>query len=145
MLADALTSVAAILALLGGKLFGWDWLDPAMGVVGAVVIGIWAKGLLVETGKVLLDREMDHPLVDRVRRVLEDEPDTEIADLHLWRVGRAQYACILSLVTHDDVSADRYKSRLTGFNELVHVTVEVNRCGIGHGTDQDDPVCRAKG
>ncbi|MGH8352794.1 MAG: CDF family Co(II)/Ni(II) efflux transporter DmeF [Pseudomonas sp.] len=129
VLADALTSVAAIAALLGGKLFGWNWLDPLMGVIGALIIGLWAKGLLLETAKVLLDREMDSPLVKRVRSALESEPDTEVADLHLWRVGRAQYACILSLVTHGETSADRYKARLLGFAELVHVTVEVNRCG----------------
>ncbi|TBW35423.1 cation transporter [Azotobacter chroococcum] len=129
VLTDALTSVAAIVALLGGKFFGWSWLDPLMGIVGALVIGVWARGLLVETGKVLLDREMDSPMVERVRATLEHEPDTEVADLHLWRVGRAQYACILSVVTHGDGSADRYKACLTGISGLVHVTVEVNRCG----------------
>uniref|UniRef100_UPI0010F91F35 cation transporter n=1 Tax=Pseudomonas sp. 2FE TaxID=2502190 RepID=UPI0010F91F35 len=128
VLADALTSVAAIVALLGGKLLGWSWLDPMMGLVGALIIGVWAKGLLLETGKVLLDREMDSPLVERVRSALAREADTEVADLHLWRVGQGQYACILSLVTHGDTSADRYKARLAGFTELVHVTVEVNRC-----------------
>ncbi|MEK1907089.1 MAG: CDF family Co(II)/Ni(II) efflux transporter DmeF, partial [Pseudomonas sp.] len=129
VLADALTSVAAILALLGGKLLGWNWLDPLIGVVGAIIIGVWAKGLLLDTGKVLVDREMDDPLVARVRSSLQREADTEVADLHLWRVGRAQYACIASLVTHGETSADRYKARLAGFSELVHVTVEVNRCG----------------
>lgn len=129
VLADALTSVTAIVALLGGKLFGWNWLDPLMGLFGALIIGLWARGLLLETAKVLLDREMDNPLVERVRSALECEPDTEVADLHLWRVGRAQYACILSLVTHGETSADRYKIRLASFAELVHVTVEVNRCG----------------
>ncbi len=132
VLADALTSVAAILALLGGMLLGWDWLDPLMGVIGAVIIGVWAKGLLIETGKVLLDREMDSPVVERVRTALAQEVDTELADLHLWRVGRAQFACIVSVVTHGDSSADRYKARLAGIAELVHVTVEVNRCAEEH-------------
>ncbi|TWC36967.1 cation diffusion facilitator family transporter [Pseudomonas sp. SJZ079] len=129
VLADALTSVAAIIALLGGLLYGWSWLDPLMGVVGALIIALWAKGLLIETAKVLLDREMDSPVVARVRAALAQEPDTELADLHLWRVGRAQFACIVSVVTHGGSSADRYKARLTGIRELVHVTVEVNRCG----------------
>ena len=134
VLADALTSVAAILALLGGWWLGWNWLDPLMGVVGALIIALWAKGLLLETAKVLLDREMDSPLVERVRTALEQEPDTELADLHLWRVGRAQYACIVSVVTHGETTADRYKARLAAFAELVHVTVEVNRCAaVGHG------------
>ncbi|MDO9624178.1 MAG: CDF family Co(II)/Ni(II) efflux transporter DmeF [Pseudomonas sp.] len=131
VLADALTSVAAIIALLGGLLFGWSWLDPLMGVIGAVIIALWAKGLLLETAKVLLDREMDSPIVARVRSALAQEADTELADLHLWRVGRAQYACIASVVTHGDISADRYKARLAGIGELVHVTIEVNRCAEG--------------
>ncbi|HEX5841561.1 MAG TPA: CDF family Co(II)/Ni(II) efflux transporter DmeF [Pseudomonas sp.] len=132
VLADALTSVAAIVALLGGLLFGWAWLDPLMGVIGALIIAVWAKGLLIETAKVLLDREMDSPIVERVRTALAQEADTELADLHLWRVGRAQFACIVSLVTHGEASADRYKARLAGIAELVHVTVEVNRC-VGAG------------
>jgi len=136
VLADALTSVAAILALLGGMLLGWDWLDPLMGVIGAVIIGVWAKGLLIETGKVLLDREMDSPVVERVRTALAQEVDTELADLHLWRVGRAQFACIVSVVTHGDGSADRYKARLAGIAELVHVTVEVNRCAEEHRVER---------
>ena len=136
VLADALTSVAAILALLGGMLLGWDWLDPLMGVIGAVIIGVWAKSLLIETGKVLLDREMDSPVVERVRTALAQEVDTELADLHLWRVGRAQFACIVSVVTHGDVSADRYKARLAGIAELVHVTVEVNRCAEEHRVER---------
>ncbi|WP_439861121.1 CDF family Co(II)/Ni(II) efflux transporter DmeF [Pseudomonas sp. MBLB4136] len=133
VLADALTSVAAIVALLGGWLFGWNWLDPLMGVIGAVIIAIWAKGLLLDTTKVLLDREMDSPVVARVRQTLEQEPDTELADLHLWRVGRAQFACIVSVVTHGNGSADRYKARLANIRELVHVTVEVNRCAAVEG------------
>lgn len=132
VLADALTSVAAILALVGGMWLGWDWLDPLMGVIGAVIIAVWAKGLLLETGKVLLDREMDSPVVERVRSALAQETDTELADLHLWRVGRAQFACIVSVVTHGEGSADRYKARLAGIAELVHVTVEVNRCAAVH-------------
>ena len=128
VLADALTSVAAIAALLGGKLLGWSWLDPLMGVVGALIIAVWARGLLRETARALLDREMEGPLVQRVRTLLEGEADTEVTDLHLWRVGRAQYACILSLVTHGDQQPDHYKARLGDMPELVHVTVEVNRC-----------------
>ena len=130
VLADALTSVAAIVALLGGLLFGWSWLDPLMGVVGALIIAVWAKGLLIETAKVLLDREMDSPVVERVRTALAEEADTELADLHLWRVGRAQFACIVSVVTHGRATADRYKDRLAGIDELVHVTVEVNCCAV---------------
>ena len=137
VLADALTSVAAIVALLGGWWLGWNWLDPLMGVVGALIIAVWAKGLLIETAKVLLDREMDSPLVGRVRTALEQEGDTELADLHLWRVGRAQYACIVSVVTHGERTADGYKARLARLDELVHVTVEVNRCARPRRSEED--------
>lgn len=129
VLTDALTSVAAIVALLGGKLFGWGWLDPAMGIVGAVVILVWARGLLRDTAMALLDREMDDPLVEQVREALERVPDTEVTDLHLWRVGRSQYSCIISVVTHQGHTADRYKAALQPFTQLVHITAEVNRCG----------------
>lgn len=129
VLTDALTSIAAIIALLGGKFFGWSWLDPLMGIAGAIIILFWAKGLLRETGKALLDREMDDPLVMQVREALEAVPDTEVTDLHLWRVGAAQYSCIVSVVTHQGHSADHYKSALSVFPELVHVTAEVNHCG----------------
>ena len=91
---------------------------------------------MIETGKVLLDREMDSPVVERVRTALAQEADTELADLHLWRVGRAQFACIISVVTHGDGSADRYKARLAGIAELVHVTVEVNRCADEHRVER---------
>lgn len=128
VLADAVTSVAAILALLGGLLWGWYWLDPLMGIIGSVIIAIWAKGLLTETTKALLDREMDTPLVAQIRSKLEQQADTEIVDLHIWRVGRAQYAGIISVVTHSALTPDDYKAVLKAFTELVHVTVEVNRC-----------------
>lgn len=128
VLTDALTSVAAIVALLGGKYFGWGWLDPLMGIVGAIIILIWAKGLLRDTAKALLDREMDDPLVEQVRKKLRAVPDTELVDLHLWRVGRAQYACIFSVVTHQSYTADHYKAQLAAFPALVHVSAEVNHC-----------------
>ena len=138
VLTDALTSIAAIIALLGGKFFGWNWLDPLMGILGAIIILVWAKGLLRETGKALLDREMDDPLVRQVRKTLEAVPDTEVTDLHLWRVGAAQYSCILSVVTHQAHSADRYKAALGAFPQLVHVTAEVNHCGKSARVDGAD-------
>jgi Co/Zn/Cd efflux system component len=96
--------VAALVALAGGWLYGWSWLDPVMGIVGAVVVAAWAKNLIAETAKVLLDREMDHPVVDEIREVIAEQgaaSHTMIADLHVWRVGKASYACALGLVTHD--------------------------------------------
>ena len=132
VVADALTSIAAIVALAGGWIFGWSWLDPVMGIAGAVVVAIWAKGLIVDTGKVLLDREMDHPLVDEIREVLAEQgaaSETVIADLHVWRVGRAAYACALSLVTHDaQLTADEVRAWLAVHEEIVHSTIEIHRC-----------------
>lgn len=128
VLADALTSVAALVALAGGLWLGWAWLDPLMGVLGSLIIAWWARGLLIQTGRILLDREMDAPLLERLRGRIERKGDSQLTDLHLWRVGRAQYAAIISLVTHGDASPDDYKRQLAEFSELVHLTVEVNRC-----------------
>jgi len=130
VIADAATSVLAIAALAGGWLLGWSWLDPVMGLAGAVLVAIWAKQLLADTGKVLLDREMDHPVVDEIREVVaaNSKPgQTRIADLHVWRVGRASYACALSLVTGDPtLTADKVREWLSIHEEIVHSTIEVN-------------------
>jgi cation diffusion facilitator family transporter len=130
VLADAATSVFAIVALFGGKLWGAVWLDPVMGIVGATLVSVWAYGLLRDTGRVLIDAEMDRPVVDEVREVVAGLPVAAgIADLHLWRVGKRKYACILSLVTEDAIEPDAVREALSVHDELVHVTVEVNRVG----------------
>lgn len=126
VLADAATSVLAILALVGGMLWGADWLDPVMGIVGAGLVGVWAVGLLRQTGRVLLDAEMDDPVVAEIREVIAELPDTEIRDLHVWRVGQAQYACVLSLLMVAPLPAEQIRERLAIHEELVHVTIEVN-------------------
>ncbi|MBF0126361.1 MAG: CDF family Co(II)/Ni(II) efflux transporter DmeF [Magnetococcales bacterium] len=128
VLADALTSIAAIVALTCGISLGWVWMDPAMGVVGSLVIGFWAMGLIRESGKTLLDAEDNLPLQTRVRHCLQAQDDCEIVDLHLWRVGPASHACILSLVAHQPRDAEHYKSLLHDIPGLEHVTVEVNHC-----------------
>jgi cation diffusion facilitator family transporter len=126
VIADAATSVMAIAALIGGKYFGWAWLDPVMGIVGAGLVARWAYGLLKQSGKVLLDAEMDSPVVEEVREVVAERfPDAAISDLHAWRVGRSNYACILALVTHGDVAPDAVRDALAVHEELSHVTVEV--------------------
>jgi len=132
VLTDALTSVLAIVALAGGMVFGWLWLDPVMGIVGAALVAIWAWGLIGDTTAVLLDREMDHPIVGEVRRAVEEKfpwsGSCKIADLHVWRVGRRHYACIISLVSQDPaVTPDTVRDDLTRFSALAHVTVEINR------------------
>lgn len=126
VLADAATSVLAILALVGGMLWGADWLDPVMGIVGAGLVGVWAVGLLRQTGRVLLDAEMDDPVVAEIRDVIAELPDTEIRDLHVWRVGQAQYACVLSLLMAAPLPTGQIRERLAIHEELVHVTIEVN-------------------
>lgn len=133
VLADAATSVLAIAALAGGWWLGWSWLDPVMGLIGAALVGRWAYGLMRESGTVLLDREMDHPVVEEVREVLAEfddgEDGTRVSDLHVWRVGRQQFACIVSLVTHDaTLTAQRVRQALSVHEELVHVTVEISWC-----------------
>ena len=141
VIADAATSVLAIAALAGGMFFGWNWLDPVMGIVGAILVGRWAWGLLRDSGRVLLDREMDHGVVDEVKDAVArfGEAETTIADLHVWRVGKARYACILSLVTHDPaLTPERVKTWLARHGELAHVTVEIHRCG---GADTNSPTC----
>ncbi len=132
VLADAATSVMAIVALAGGWLYGWSWLDPVMGIAGAIVVAVWAKNLLRDTGKVLLDREMDHPLAEEIREVIEDEHrerENRIADLHVWRVGQNAYACVISMVTHDrELTADQVRAWLAVHEEIVHATIEINQC-----------------
>ena len=131
VIADAATSVLAIVALFGGWMYGWDWLDPVMGIVGAILVARWAKGLLKDTGKVLLDREMDHPVVEEIREVVETGPNagkTRIADLHVWRVGRNAYSCAISVVTRDAaLTPDSIREQLAIHEEIAHVTVEINR------------------
>lgn len=128
VLTDAFTSVLAIAALTAGMTAGVAWLDPAMGIVGAAVIAWWAKGLLVQSARVLLDREMDTPVASQVRLAIESDGDAEIADLHLWRVGREHFACIVTVVAREPLSPDDYRERLSGIAPLAHVSVEVNRC-----------------
>jgi cation diffusion facilitator family transporter len=128
VLADALTSVLAIVALAGGRFYGWGWLDPVMGIVGALVVSRWAWGLLRDTSQALLDREMDPELVREVRECIETDGDTIITDLHVWRVGRGKYACILTLVATAPKTADHYRTLLRVHEELRHVTVEVHQC-----------------
>ena len=126
VVADALTSLLAIGALAGGKLFGWVALDAAMGLVGAAVIAHWSIGLMRRSARVLLDAENTGPLVDRVRSLLEANPQTHVVDLHVWRVGMNAYACIATVVTRADTSAEGFKALLAEVPEIRHVTVEVN-------------------
>jgi cation diffusion facilitator family transporter len=128
VLADALTSLLAIVALLTGKAFGWVWMDPCMGIAGAAIITKWAYGLLIDTGRILLDRDVDPRLVSEIVRRIETESDNRVADIHVWRIGAGSLSVILSVVTHHPRPPEHYKQLISEFDEVAHVTVEVNCC-----------------
>jgi len=127
VLADALTSVFAMGALLTARYFGWQWIDPVVGIAGAFVVGNWAYGLMRDSGLVLLDGAASPEVSAGIRRILESEND-RIADLHLWRVGPGQYGAIVSLVADTPHDPAYYKARLSELRMLAHVTVEVTPC-----------------
>lgn len=128
VLADALTSLFAIVALLSGKYFGWNWMDPLMGIVGALIITRWSLGLLKQTSPILLDSSIDQRYQDEIVKTLESEADNKVFDLHIWKVGANHYAAIIALVTHHPKPAEHYKQLLRDFDRLSHVTIEVNKC-----------------
>lgn len=129
VIADALTSVLAIIALLAGKHMGWVWLDPMMGVVGALVISKWAYGLMRDTSRILLDRNNDEDMAEKIHALIEADADHRITDFHLWKISSNKQALILSIVTHDPKAPEYYKNLLTGLQTLSHMTVEVNALG----------------
>lgn len=127
VLADALTSLLAIVALLAGKYAGWNWMDPAMGIVGAILITRWSWGLLKATAGILLDQQQTG-IHQGVKRAVECG-DTRVSDLHVWSIGPNVYAVIVAVVTHDPQPPGHYRDRIQTDNpSLVHVTVEVDTC-----------------
>jgi cation diffusion facilitator family transporter len=123
--ADAAVSVLAILGLSAGRFFGWVWMDPVMGFVGAFVIANWSYGLVRDTGRILLDMTPDPRMADELRRIIEAGGD-RLADLHLWRLGPGHLGAILSVVTAErQRGPDYYRARLSRFRTLSHVTIEV--------------------
>jgi len=128
VLADALTSLLAIIALLSGKYFGWNWLDPMMGIVGAVIITRWAYGLVQQTGPILLDGSIDKKYQSAIEQTIEGDSDNRISDIHIWKISANHYAAIISLVTHFPKPTEYYKDLLSGFHRLSHITVEVHQC-----------------
>ena len=133
VLADAATSVLAIIALTAGKLWGAAWLDPVMGIVGSAVISQWAYGLIRQTQIILLDKEPEDCDLNReIRKSIESDGDSVITDLHIWQVGSNKFAAIISLVAHQPKSPEAYKAPLKEHEELVHVTVEIHQCGGDH-------------
>jgi cation diffusion facilitator family transporter len=139
VLADAFTSVLAIGALVTGKFFGWHWLDPVMGLVGAGVITKWAHGLVKETSAILLDNSIEGQTRERIVGTIESDRDNRVSDLHIWKVGPDDYAAMISIVTHYPQAAEHYKQLITDQAHLSHVTVEVIHCRSEPCLPVDDP------
>ncbi|NCF23697.1 MAG: CDF family Co(II)/Ni(II) efflux transporter DmeF [Gammaproteobacteria bacterium] len=128
VLADALTSVLAIVALLAAKFYGANWLDPFMGIVGAALVSRWSYGLIRDSARVLLDRQADEETVAAIRDSLERDSDDRITDLHCWSIGPGIYAADLAIVSDNPKSPADYRSRIPSELGIVHATIEVHRC-----------------
>jgi cation diffusion facilitator family transporter len=132
VLADAGVSVLVIAGLLMARAFGWLWMDPLAGLIGALVIANWSFGLLRDTGGILLDRMPDPYMAERVRKAIETDDD-RVTDLHLWRLGPGHLGAIVSVATTRPHEAAHYRQRLAGFADLSHVTVEVQHGSPANG------------
>ena len=126
VVADAVTSVFAIIALFAAKYLDWGFLDAVLGIAGSILVAKWAIGLIKDTGKTLLDAEMDHPVVEEIRDVIAEFSMVEITDLHVWKVGKGKFSCILALATDSSLNADQVREALSIHDEIVHVSVEIN-------------------
>ena len=131
VLADAVTSVFAIMALFAGKYMGWSFLDALLGIVGAILVARWAVALMQETAKTLLDAEMNHPVVNEIWQVVADLGVTvELTDLHVWKVAKGKFACILALSSDATLTADQVREALAVHDEIVHISVEINPLSV---------------
>jgi cation diffusion facilitator family transporter len=132
VIADAAVSVLVIVGLLLARAFGWLWMDPLAGFIGAIVIANWSVGLLRDTGGILLDRMPDPHMAEKVRKAIENDGD-QVTDLHLWRLGPGHLGAIVSVATTKPHEAAHYRQRLAGFADLSHVTVEVQHARPANG------------
>lgn len=132
VLADAFTSLLAIAALAGGAWYGLNWLDPAVALLGAMVIARWAWGMLGSTARALVDATEDPALARQIRQLIEADGDAKLTDLHVWQVGGQAWCAALSVVADAPLSAAAYRQRLAGVQPLRHITVEVHRCVGAH-------------
>ncbi len=128
VLADAVTSLLAIVALLAGKYMGASWLDPAMGIVGAVLVTRWSYGLIRDTSRVLLDSQAEEHHVVALRESIEGHSTDRVTDLHIWSIGHGIFAADIAVVSDDPKTPDHYKSLIPSKLNIVHATVEVHRC-----------------
>ncbi|MBX2805331.1 MAG: CDF family Co(II)/Ni(II) efflux transporter DmeF [Hyphomicrobiales bacterium] len=129
VLADALTSLLAIIALLAGKYAGAAWLDPIMGIIGAILVAHWSIGLLRMSAKVLLDWQAEEPRIEKLRSALLADDSDQIADIHVWSIGQNQYAAEVLIVSDNPRSPKQYKTLIPDELCIVHVSLEVHRCG----------------
>jgi cation diffusion facilitator family transporter len=128
VLADALTSILAVIALFFGKYSGWNWLDSIMGIVGALLITRWSYGLIIDTSSILLDKNIVLEKTRDIINAIESDSDNRISDIHIWKIGPSDYAAMISLVTHFPKNSEYYKKLLSKYEELSHITIEVNHC-----------------
>ena len=129
-MADALTSVLAIVALLAAKYFGLIWMDPVMGIVGAVLVARWSYGLLGSTAAILLDRQAPDEHLEKIKELIEGDQDSQVTDLHVWSIGPEIYAAEISIVAGNPVSPSDYKARIPKSLGLVHITIEVHNSSV---------------
>jgi len=127
VLADALTSILAIVALLTAKYFGVIWMDPLMGIVGAILVSRWSLGLIKASSEVLLDKQAPHDLQQRVKQIIEQQQDNRIIDLHIWSIGPSIYAAELVIISAESNDPEYYRSLLSQDLGLVHITIEVHQ------------------
>ncbi|MDZ4728546.1 MAG: CDF family Co(II)/Ni(II) efflux transporter DmeF [Xanthomonadales bacterium] len=127
VLADALTSVLAIVALLAGKYLGANWLDPAMGLVGAILVARWSYELIKDTSGVLLDRQADSAQTTQLRKAIEQDSNDQVANLHIWSIGHGIYAAEITVVSNNPQRPEQYKALILAKLGVAHVTVEVHR------------------
>lgn len=128
VLADALTSLLAIVALLSAKYFGLTWMDPVMGIVGAILVTRWSMGLLRTTSGTLLDKQGPESLRDRIKQSIEQDEDSKVTDLHLWLIGPNIYSVVIAIVAHDPATPQQYKERVPKHLGLAHIAIEVHKC-----------------
>lgn len=128
VLADALTSILAIAALIAAKYAGLIWLDPIVGIVGAIIISVWALSLIKETSPILLDGSIDETYLEAIRTRIEQDADNRIADFHIWHISAHHYAAIITIISDAPKPTAYYKNLLADFNRLSHLTIEVHPC-----------------
>lgn len=130
VIADSLTSFLALIALFSGRYFGWVFLDPIMGIVGGILISRWAYTLLRGTGSILLDGDAGKDIRKKIYDLIESDNDSRLIDLHVWHIGSNEIACIASIVTSQNLTAEDYQSQINNHFHFHHVSVEVHLCEI---------------